>query len=473
MSILDKKSIQIIAQSHEINQLDEDLAQAIASEAEFRIREIIQEGLKFMKHSKRKVLTCRDLGSAFKQLNIDRPYGYPSSSSIKYTHLPGTDDLWILQDKSVDLKQALSEKFPAIPVEPALHLHWLAIEGVKPFLSENQLESIFEDLNRKTHEEGEEESMEHEQEDKAKTKIVPAVRHVLSKEARVYFDKLAIYIRNDFSELAVDKKRTKMQEYHQVLVSLKSTPSITQLCPYILSFIVNEQFNRKYEDLHLNYRVIAFLGALVSNKYVNLEPYLHQALPIVMSCIVNSKLSAEPSDNHWLLREQAGSVLAKICYLYDDEGKRIRSKICNQLKAAISDPSKSFMTQYGAIQALTFFGPMQYENYILPCLKAYLESDKVQGHLINPTLESVQAQRCIHALQFASCEYMRYCFKTTINQPEKGRDVLKTYTYLQEIFGDSILARSGFDALLYRRLNDIQAYDSRGGMNQTPLTNFI
>lgn len=52
------------------DQVSDDIAQSLASDAEYRIREIIQDAAKFMKHGKRNVLKCEDVNLALSMKNV-------------------------------------------------------------------------------------------------------------------------------------------------------------------------------------------------------------------------------------------------------------------------------------------------------------------------------------------------------------------------------------------------------------------
>ena len=58
------------------------------------------------------------------------------------------------------------------------------------------------------------------------------------------------------------------------------------------------------------------LHALLLNPHHNIEPYLHQLMPTVLTCMVAKRLSKLPSEPHWALREAASTTLALICRRY-------------------------------------------------------------------------------------------------------------------------------------------------------------
>jgi histone H3/H4 len=64
-------TIKDIAESLGIQTISPDAAKQLAMDVEYRIQEVVQEGLKFMRHSKRTVLSPADISNALKALNIE------------------------------------------------------------------------------------------------------------------------------------------------------------------------------------------------------------------------------------------------------------------------------------------------------------------------------------------------------------------------------------------------------------------
>lgn len=57
---------------------------ALASDTEYRVREIIQEAMKFMKHAKRDKLTTGDINAALRLRNVEQLYGYSGDDKAKF-----------------------------------------------------------------------------------------------------------------------------------------------------------------------------------------------------------------------------------------------------------------------------------------------------------------------------------------------------------------------------------------------------
>src|SRR5271156_6505784 len=64
-------TVKDIADSLGIVNLSSEAAKQLAMDVEFRIQEVVQEALMFMRHSKRTVLSPADISNALKSLNVE------------------------------------------------------------------------------------------------------------------------------------------------------------------------------------------------------------------------------------------------------------------------------------------------------------------------------------------------------------------------------------------------------------------
>ena len=71
--VLSRDFLKAVTDALMIPPLKSTVAEALTGDVEYRLREIIQEGLKFMKHAKRSMLTTADIDAALKVRNIEVP----------------------------------------------------------------------------------------------------------------------------------------------------------------------------------------------------------------------------------------------------------------------------------------------------------------------------------------------------------------------------------------------------------------
>ena len=70
-SVVPKETLKIIAESVGITNISDELAQKMASDVEYRLREVAGEAIKFMQHSKRSHLTTEDISHALRLRNVE------------------------------------------------------------------------------------------------------------------------------------------------------------------------------------------------------------------------------------------------------------------------------------------------------------------------------------------------------------------------------------------------------------------
>ncbi|EPQ26001.1 uncharacterized protein PFL1_06455 [Pseudozyma flocculosa PF-1] len=150
-SVYPTDTVRDVAESLGIANFKDNVAAALAADVEYRIREIVQDATKFMRHSKRDQLKTSDIDAALRGRNIEPLYGFlPSSAgrlaTSRYTAGPSFRKvqtasgvpLHYVEDEEIDFDKIL-EAGPRIGVGKGVGwgAHWLAIEGVQPALPQN------------------------------------------------------------------------------------------------------------------------------------------------------------------------------------------------------------------------------------------------------------------------------------------------------------------------------------------------
>jgi hypothetical protein len=116
------------------------------------------------------------------------------------------------------------------------------------------------------------------------TATKPQVKHILSKELQLYFEKVCQSVLDETQE-----------EYRTAgLASLKDDPGLHQLVPYFVQFIA-EKVTHNLKDLFVLTQMMNVTEALTRNDKLNLAPYVRlyitcsyvyaSCLLIVLTCI--------------------------------------------------------------------------------------------------------------------------------------------------------------------------------------------
>ncbi|KAI4319886.1 hypothetical protein MLD38_033431 [Melastoma candidum] len=354
MSIVPKETIEVIAQSIGIGNLSPDAALALAPDVEYRMREMMQEAIKCMRHSRRTVLTVDDVDGALSLKNVEPVYGFAFGGPLKFKHAIGYKDLFYVDDKDVDLKDVIEAPLPKAPLDTSVHCHWLAIEGVQPAIPENApVQVLAAPVEGKKQD---------QKDDGLPIDIKLPIRHVLSRELQLYFEKITeLTLRNPESAL-----------FKEALVSLATDSGLHPLVPYFTCFIADE-VSRGLSDIPLLFAVMRVVQSLFHNPHVNVEPYLHQLMPAVVTCLVAKRLGKRLSDNHWELRDFVATLVASICKRYARTYSTLQSRLTKQLVNSFLNPKHVLPTHYGAIQGLAALGPNMVRLLILPNVEQYLK----------------------------------------------------------------------------------------------------
>jgi len=255
MSILPKETIEVIAQSIGISNLSPDVAQALAPDVEYRLREIMQEAIKCMRHSKRTILTTEDVNSALRLRNVEPVYGFASGDPLRFKRAVGHTDLFYIDDKDLEFKDVTETPLPRAPLDTAVVAHWLAIEGVQPAIPENPTpEALGVPSENKKTEQGKDDGL--------LVDVKLPVKHVLSRELQLYFEKIC--------ELIITGSDTRL--FKEALVSLSTDTGLHPLVPYFTLFI-SDEVTRSLDDYSLLFALMRVVRSLLQNSNIHIEPY--------------------------------------------------------------------------------------------------------------------------------------------------------------------------------------------------------
>ncbi|KAJ0052510.1 hypothetical protein Pint_01916 [Pistacia integerrima] len=382
MSIVPKETVEVIAQSVGISNLSTDAALALAPDVEYRMREIMQEAIKCMRHSKRTTMTTDDVDGALKLRNVEPLYGFASGGPLRFRRAIGHRDLFYIDDKDVDFKDVIEAPLPKAPLDTAIVCHWLAIEGTQPAIPENApvegwcliqrpyqillyfsiLVSSLPVITPPP------DGKNNEQKDGLPVDIKLPVRHILSRELQLYFDKI--------TELTVSRSDSVL--FKQALVSLATDSGLHPLVPYFTYFVADE-VSRGLNDYSLLFALMRVVWSLLQNPHIHIEPYLHQLMPSVVTCLVAKRLGNRLADNHWELRDFTAKLVAAICKRFGHVYNTLQTRLTKTLLNALLDPKRSLTQHYGAIQGLAALGPNVVRLLLLPNLEPYL-------HLLEPEM---------------------------------------------------------------------------------------
>ncbi len=399
-------SVASIATSVGVESLPDEVARALASDAEYRLREVIQDAVKFMRHSKRSKLSTEDVNSSLQLRDVEPLYGFPAGSGpIAFREVPNHPELFYQEQRELELKDILATKLPKPPVAVNVVPHWLAVEGVQPLIPENpppradrSLRPAL-DASRRVQQfrapvapaevRGPPAAGAKRPRDEARegaaggggavgggqgasgggagvAKLVPVVAHELSKELQLYFDRITATVRGGGVGGEAPLLRAALE-------SLATDAGLHALLPYLVQF-VQEEVACGLRDVPKLRALVGVVDSLARNESAKIELYLHQLMPPVVTCMVAKKLGAKGEDAHWGLRLKAAETMATVCEVFGERYPTIQPRVTKTLTRAMLDAAKPAATRFGAVAGIAALGTRVVRALILPNLKAILET---------------------------------------------------------------------------------------------------
>ncbi|KAJ2726770.1 histone H4-like TAF Taf6, SAGA complex subunit [Coemansia sp. Benny D115] len=412
--IYSKTTIRNIAESIGVPKLKDGVTTAMAQDVEYRLHEIISEATKFMRRSKRTKLTVADINSALRVRNVEPIYGFETGRPVKFNKAStAMEDIYYVEDEQIDLDTILEEPLPAVPLDIVYTAHWLAIEGVQPRIQQNPVPlDLEEEMSGKR-------PIKTQRQDGVET--IPLVKHVLSRELQLYFECITESLQS-----------TDPVVKSTALESISIDAGIHQLVTYFVQYIAVTVKNNLH-NLEVLRTAMAVAQAIRRNPNLFIEPYMHQLIPSLLTCLVSKKLSESPSEDHWALRDGAAKQIAEICQQFGHAYHTLQTRIARTLLRAFLDPRKPLTTHYGAITGLRNLGVNIIKVLVLPNIKAYMSLLDVEMAKDNPQLQ-MEGRRCqqalVDALRELANEYGPELEPLNLTSVQKGR--------LTEVVGESM-----------------------------------
>ncbi|KAL8929544.1 MAG: hypothetical protein Q9208_001213 [Pyrenodesmia sp. 3 TL-2023] len=363
MAVWNPDNIRDVAESIGIASLNDDVLQPLSSDIEYRVSQVLEEALKFMRHSKRMTLTTQDVAQALRILDIEPLYGYESTRPLRYGEAsigPG-QPLFYMEDEEADFEKLINAPLPKVPREISLTAHWLAVEGVQPSIPQNP--TLADSRNQELVPKGPGANPNLAAisgADNVTTK--PLVKHILSRELQLYFSSVCNAVLDENNE-----------EYRvAALASIRTDPGLHQLIPYFVNFIA-EKVTHGLKDLFVLTQTMHIASALLDNKSLLIDPYVASIIPPVLTCLVGRHLGSSPEPlSHYPLRNIAAALLGSICKKFAKSSHTLKPRLVRTCLKHFLDPTKPLGANYGGILGLQIIGGTEVVRaVVLPNVKEY------------------------------------------------------------------------------------------------------
>lgn len=364
------ENVKDVAESVGIGALSDEALRCLSQDVEYRLGQVIVEALRFMRAASRTTLTVQDISQALKVLDVEPLYGYESTRPLRYGEAslgPG-QPLFYIEDEEVDFEKLINAPLPKVPRDTSFTAHWLAVEGVQPSIPQNPTTAEARSQELVPKGPGANPALA-ALAGNDNVSFRPSVKHIISKELVLYFDKIQSAILDDNPDDEVMRLR------EAALESVRSDPGLHQLVPYFVNFIA-DQVTHRLDDTFVLQQMMQLTAALIENANLFLDPYAAPLSAPVLTCLMSRKLGSEEGvdaiKEQYELRDLAASLLGKIAKDYAKSNALLRPKLTRTCLKYFLDPGKSAPVLYGAIKGLTSAGgPEAVRVLVLPNLKSF------------------------------------------------------------------------------------------------------
>ncbi|KAI5867335.1 DUF1546-domain-containing protein [Durotheca rogersii] len=347
------ENVKDVAESVGISNIGDEPLRTLSQDVEYRIGQILVEALRFMRLAKRTTMTVQDVSQAARVLDVEPLYGYDSTRPLRYGEASlGPQPLFYIEDEEVDFEKLINAPLPKIPRDMHFSKHWLAVEGVQPVVVQNPTtaESRSQDLLPKGPGANPALAALSGQDN---PNFRPAVRHVITREQTLYFEKIQAGLMDDSSDIEVQRLR------EAVLESVSSEPGIHQLVPYFVNFISN-QVTHRLDSLFVLRQMMELTNALINNESLFLAPYASSLCAPVLTCMLGRKVGPENGvealKEQYLLREFSATLVGQIARKYSPHNKILRPKLVRTCLKNLLNPTFPPAVWFGAVQGLVAAG---------------------------------------------------------------------------------------------------------------------
>jgi transcription initiation factor TFIID subunit 6 len=220
----------------------------------------------------------------------------------------------------------------------------------------------------------------------------PQVKHILSKELMLYFEKIQTAILDPDTDEDVLRLRSA------ALASVENDESLQQLVPYMVSFVA-EKVTHNTKNVFILQTMMELTSALTHNDRLFVDPYIHYLGAPVLTCLIGRGMpNASQSEirEHYKLRDYTASLAGHIGRKYGNSNRQLKPRLARALLKAFLGPEKPLDVHYGAIMGLAAVcGPEGVRMLIIPNLKAY---DKILARGVGESGASLDAEMVVGAL---------------------------------------------------------------------------
>lgn len=119
MTLWGTDTVKDVAESVGVSNLNKDVTSALCRDVEYRLSMVLEQAMKFMRHSQRTILWSQDITQALRVLDVEPLYGYESTRPLRYgeASIGPQQPLFYVEDEEMDFEKLINAPLPKVPRE--------------------------------------------------------------------------------------------------------------------------------------------------------------------------------------------------------------------------------------------------------------------------------------------------------------------------------------------------------------------
>lgn len=301
-------------------------------------------------------------------------YGYDSLEPLVFRAVPNTAGLFYQPSQSteINVEEALKSMGGLPQVPPVvLKKHWLAIEGVQPITADNPTPadaatgglvngSLPGQQSLVTPPSVGPPSKKELQED---AEIKALARHSLSRELQLLYDGLveAMFGTLKKSQQATNgegdgqhaEPKDKSDTWQAALKIIGEEAGVQPLLPYLVQLaaetmlkwtgsLLKPDDDQDSNPMYGGLIAVRILSAIINNRTLFPEPYLHQMMPVLLTAIlVDVNVNEAEKEGLLGVRREAAVTLSTVIGLYGEVYPTLLPRVCKTLSDRLPQTEKT------------------------------------------------------------------------------------------------------------------------------------
>ncbi|KAI1086127.1 TAF-domain-containing protein [Rostrohypoxylon terebratum] len=342
-------TVRDVAESVGAAKISDDSLRALTQDTEYRMGQVVVESLRGMRNTKRDNMTVQDINGALRLLDVEPMFGYDSDRPLKYGEANlGSQALYYVEDEEVELEKMINAPLPKIPKDTFMTGHYLAIDGVLTVCPENLSPAELKSHDLLPKGSGANPALA-ALSGQDQPVFKPAVKHAVSQELVLYFQKIQAALMDDSEDEEVERLRGAALE------SVATEPGIHQLLPYFSTWITH-QTTQSLDDVFTLRRMMELVYSLLSNRHLFLAQYAVPFATAVLTALLHRKViplnDFESMKKQYQLRELAADVLGHITKKFSRDNTPLLPMLLRSCVKAMLNTNNPPTVWFGAISGI-------------------------------------------------------------------------------------------------------------------------